>query len=321
MINVASSRSVISTVAVIIGIGVVGVALLSATRNRPLVVEIKPNETAFLIQLDGNSKNQRTFMSEQYLAENKVASKRIIIPYVDVPGGAFGQRVLAAKLITVDRTPVTREWTRSEKTGTSVTNQAIAVESRESIDFTIGVVLTASVPEAGAAKFLYHYASTPLSTVADMNIRGFVQSALSREFGSRDLDAGRKEKTEIFNKVFAEAKEAFGEHGITIENLGFTEGMTYADPAIQRSINATFEAQMSVQRAEQRVIEAHQLRLAADEFAKAKDAAIARTDLDIRQMQAQAQLRAVEKWDGHLPANVVPQGSSLLLGLDRPAPK
>jgi hypothetical protein len=291
--------------------------VLSGCGKQPEIVEIKPNETAFLIQMDGNSKNQKAFMSEEYLAENKVASKRVIIPYVDIPGGAFFQRALAAKLITVDRAPVTREWTRSEKTGTSASNQAIAVESRESIDFTIGVVMTASIPENLASKFLYHYAGIPLSRVADTNIRGFVQAALSREFGNRDLDAARKVKADIFAKVFKEARETFLIKGISIDNLGYSEGMTYADPAIQKAINETFAAQMAVQKAEQKVSEAHQLRLAAEEFAKAKEASIAKIDLDIRQLQAQAQIKAIEKWDGRLPSNVIPQGSGLLFGLDK----
>ena len=296
----------------------IAVALaVSGCGNAPEVFEIKSNETAFLIQMDGNSKNQAAFMSEEYLAENKVASKRIVIPYVSVPGGRWGQRVLAAKLITVDRTPVTREWTRSEKTGTSPSNQAIAVESSQSIDFTVGVVMTASIPEANAAKFLYHYAGTPLSVVADTNIRGFVQSALAREFGAIDLDTARKVKGQIFEKIFKETKAEFAGKGISIDNLGYSEGMTYTDPNIQRAINETFQAQMAAQKAEQKVLEAHQLRLAAEEFAKAKEAAVAKVDLDIRLLQAQAQMKAAEKWDGHLPANVVPQGSSLLFGLDK----
>jgi hypothetical protein len=294
-------------------------ALLGGCGNAPEVVEIKPNETAFLIQMDGNTKNQKTFMSEEYLTENKVASKRIVIPYVDLPGGRWGQRVLAAKLITVDRAPVTREWTRSEKTGTSPSNQAIAVESNQSIDFTIGVVMTASIPEANAAKFLYPYAGTPLSTVADTNIRGFVQTALANEFGAIDLDAARKQKGQIFERVFKEAKAAFAEKGVSIDTLGYSEGMTYTDPNIQRAINETFQAQMAAQKAEQKVLEAHQLRLAAEEFAKAKEASVAKVDLDIRLLQAQTQMRAAEKWDGHLPANVVPQNSGMLFGLDKPA--
>lgn len=290
---------------------------LSGCGNAPEIIEIKPNETAFLIQMDGNSKNQAAFMSEEYLTDNKVASKRIVIPYVAVPGGRWGQRVPAAKLITVDRTPVTREWTRSEKTGTSPSNQAIAVESNQSIDFTIGVVMTASIPEANAAKFLYHYAGTPLSTVADTNIRGYVQAALAREFGAIDLNAARTMKGQIFEKVFKETKAEFASKGISIDNLGYSEGMTYTDPNIQRAINETFQAQMAAQKAEQKVLEAHQLRLAAEEFAKAKEAAVAKVDLDIRMLQAQAQMKAAEKWDGHLPANVVPQGSNLLFGLDK----
>ena len=250
----------------------------------PEVVEIKPNETAFLIQMDGNSKTQKAFMSEDYLAENKVASKRVIIPYIGVTGGGFRQKVLAAKLITVDRTPVTREWTHSGETGTSHANQAISVESRESIEFTVGVVMTASVPEQSAAKFLYNYAGTPLSTIADTNIRGFVQAALSREFGARELDEARKDKAAIFAKVLQETRDNFSAKGISIDNLGYSEGMTYADAAIQKSINETFEARMAVQKAEERVREAVQLRLAAEEFAKAKDASIAKIDLDIRQL-------------------------------------
>jgi hypothetical protein len=308
----SSKRALCGTLLVALLASVVG-----GCGKAPEVFEIKPNETAFLIQMDGNTKNQKAFMSEEYLTENKVASKRIVIPYVDVPGGQFGQRVLAAKLITVDRTPVTREWTRSEKTGTSPSNQAIAVESNQSIDFTVGVVMTASIPETSAAKFLYHYAGTPLSTVADTNIRGFVQAALAREFGALDLDAARREKGKVFERVFKAAKEEFSAKGISIDTLGYSEGMTYTDPNIQRAINETFEAQMATQKAEQKVQEAHQLRLAAEEFAKAKEASVARVELDVRLMQAQAQLKMVEKWDGRLPANVLPQGSNFLFGMDK----
>jgi hypothetical protein len=304
------------TFAVSLTAAAVAVAL-TGCGNPPEIIEIKPNETAFLIQMDGNSKNQAAFMSEEYLGDNKVASKRIVIPYIEVPGGRWNQRVLAAKLITVDRTPVTREWTRSEKTGTSPSNQAIAVESSQSIDFTVGVVMTASIPEANAAKFLYHYAGTPLSVVADTNIRGFVQAALAREFGAVDLDTARKVKAQIFEKVFREAKAEFAAKGVSIDTLGYSEGMTYTDPNIQRAINETFQAQMAAQKAEQKVLEAHQLRLAAEEFAKAKEAAVTKVDLDIRMLQAQAQMKAAERWDGHLPANVMPQGSNLLFGLDK----
>lgn len=302
-------------------VNVIGVALilcgLAGCGNPPEVIEIKPNETAFLIQMDGNSKNQKAFMSEEYLSENKVASKRIVIPYIDVPGGRIGQRVLSAKLITVDRTPITREWTRSDKTGTSPSNQAISVESSQSIDFTIGVVMTASIPESNAAKFLYNYAGTPLSRIADTNIRGVIQAALAREFGALDLETARRQKGQIFDKVFKETKAEFASRGISIDTVGYSEGMTYSDPNIQKAINETFEAQMAVQKAEQKVLEARQLRLAAEEFAKAKEASVAKVDLEIRMLLAQAQMKAAERWDGHLPANVVPQGSTMLFGLDK----
>jgi hypothetical protein len=107
--------------------------------------------------------------------------------------------------------------------------------------------------------------------------------------------------------------------GISIDTLGYSEGMTYIDPNIQRTINETFRAQMVAQKAKQKVLEAHQLRLAAEEFAKAKETSVAKVNLDIRMLQVQTQMRAAKKWDGYLPANVVPQNSSRLFGLNKSA--
>jgi hypothetical protein len=136
---------------------------LSACVGKPdleELVEIKPNETSFLIKLEGDSKTgQAKFMSEEFLEQNKVATKRISIPHRKRSTGNNStdyEWIPTAKLVTVDRTPVSREWTSSEKTGTSSKNEGIRVESVESIDFSIGVVMTASIPEDKAAKFLYN---------------------------------------------------------------------------------------------------------------------------------------------------------------------
>lgn len=284
-------------------------------------VTIKPNETAFVIQLDGDTKKgQAKFGSEKYLEELQVATKRIQVPHrkKDLGGANNYEFIPTIEVIKVDRTPVTREWTKSKSTGTSASNEAISVESIESIDFAIGVSMTASIPEDKAAMYLYSYAGMPLSQVADTNIRGFVQTVLAREFGSRSLDKSRSEKREIFEIVLKEAKAKFEPKGIVIDNLGFSEGMTYADENIQKSINATFQAKMAVEKAAQKVAEAIQLRLAAEEFAKAKDAQTAKTQLENETIRAQATLVAANKWDGHLPASVVPQGSQLMFGLDKP---
>ena len=283
------------------------------------LVEVKPNETAFVVKLEGDTeKGQAAFDSEAFLIQKKVALKRIVIPHRKRnDGGNSYSWIPTIKVILIDRSPVTREWTASDKKGTSPSNQAISVESSESIDFSIGVTMTASVPETLAPKFLYNYAGKQLTEIADTNIRGYIQTILSREFGSRSLTDARLQKKEIFEMAFKESKEHFAEKGILIDNLGFADGMTYADPKIQQSINETFEAAMSVDKARFALKEAELKRAAAEEFAKAKDAAVAKTNLEIAMIMAKAQAEALEKkWNGAFPANVVPPGTQMLMGLD-----
>jgi hypothetical protein len=218
----------------------------------------------------------------------------------------------------VDRTPVSREWTSNEKTGTSAKNEGIRVESVESIDFSIGVVMTVSIPEDKAAKFLYNYAGKALKDVADQDIRTYVQAGLSREFGVRTLVDGQHQKKEIFDGVLIDTKAHFANLGVIINNLGYAEGMTYSDPAIQKAINDTYAAQQSVQTARARVQEAMQTRLAAEEFAKAREAQVAKTQLEIEVLKAQAMLEFARNVKPGMLPNIVPQGSQLLFGLDKP---
>lgn len=277
------------------------------------LAEIAPSETAFLIALEGDTlNNQQRLQSLDFLEKNKVSAKRVLIPhklintcssclvgqYVDVP---------SARLIKISRAPVTREWTRPATTGTSTQNQAFAVESSESIDFDIGATITAHVSEEDAARFLYYFAGKQLSDVADSNIRGVIASDLSRQFGSNTLDWGRGHKAEVFAAALKNAREAFGPKGITIDNLGFVEGMTYHDVRIQEAINRKFEADMQVQAAQQQLT-------AAQTLAKAQDAVKAQQDLDLRRREMDLRSKALDKWDGHLP-QVMGQDAHWLMGV------
>lgn len=314
MKNIASKFAVVGSIVV-----------LTACMGKPdleELVEIKPNETSFLIKLEGDTKTgQAKFMSEEFLEQNKVATKRISIPHRKRSTGNSSydyEWIPTAKLVTVDRTPVSREWTSNEKTGTSNRNEGIRVESVESIDFSIGVVMTASIPEDKAAKFLYNYAGKALKDVADQDIRAYVQAGLSREFGVRTLVDGQHQKKEIFDRVLLDTKTHFSDLGVIINNLGYAEGMTYSDPAIQKAINDTYAAQQAVQTAKARVQEATQMRLAAEEFAKAREAQVAKTQLEIEMLKAQAMVEFARNVKPGMLPNIVPQGSQLLFGLDKP---
>ena len=295
------------------------------------IEEIETNETAFLVPLEGATKeNQAQFMSLQYLEEAKVAAKRVVIPvrYRKTGRGWWMKEIIPTlRVIKVDRTPVTREWTKETASGTSSRDEAIAVESKDSIGFSVGVNLTAFVSESDASVFLYHFAGKPLEQVVDENVRGFVQTSLGANFGSRTLEDCKNEKAEIFKEIYPTAANHFKELGITINNLGHAEGLIYDDKEIQDAINRAFVAEMDIKVAQQEklaqdprnelmIAKATAEREAAEEFAKAQEALVAKTELEIRRTIAEATKTAASKWNGNTPASILPAGSNFLFGLD-----
>ena len=297
------------------------------------LVEIAPNQTAFMVPLEGNTKaDQGKFMSEDYLNQNKVATKRVSLPQRKVATGRFSSWdyvwVPTAKIIAVDRTPVTREWTGDDSTGTAKTNQALWVESSDSIGFGLGVNVTAHITEEDAAKFLYNYAGKPLQDVVDQNVRGYINSVLSREFSKYTLEQGRDKKNAIIDIAQKATTEHFAQYGVTIDNLGFSEGMVYEDKEIQDIINKNFTAEMKIQieqnnnMAQDKVNErnvsiAVAARRSAEEFAKAKEAQVAQVTLEIQKMNAQANLERAGKWNGSLPAQLMPADAQILYGITK----
>jgi len=229
-------------------------------------------------------------------------------------------------VIKVDRSPITREWTAESVTGTKTANQAIYVESKESIGFSVGINITAMVLGDDTAKFLYLYPGKSLSLIMDNNIRGLITTILSTEFGSRYLENCRSEKKEISEITFQKTSEHFKEMGITITNLGIVGGLSYVDETIQLAINDNFVSEMNIIEQEnknksQRKINTRNVEIAkaeakaAIEFQKAEDARVAQVRLEIEKMKAQANLNMSERWSGSLPSNILPSGSNLLLGL------
>jgi hypothetical protein len=294
----------------------------------PPIDEIEPHETAFLVPLEGSSEEgQAKFMSVEYLEQAKVAAKRVTHAVRKRKTGraAWSYEWLpTTRLIVVDRTPVTREWTSTEKTGTTARNEAITVESLESIEFSVGVNITTMVTEADAAKFLYFYTGKSLAEVTDENVRGFIQSSLSAEFGQLGLEGGRKAKKAIFDSTRVHATEHFKEFGITIANMGLAEGLTYKDHNIQAAINLVFEKDMDAQAAINEreaqktrnkitVEMATAKREAAQQFAMAQEAQMKMIGLEIDRIYAEAALEAAKKWQGELPANIMPEGGSNFL--------
>lgn len=240
-------------------------------------VEVSPNETAYVIPLEtGTKDNQSKLKSEEYLDQNKVVSKRIYTPTQwhstgRLPGS--GEWIPAVRVIKVDRTPVTREWNGGGGGTNSGSNEAIAVESKESIGFEVCITATASIPEELATKFLYSYAGKTLSQVMDQDIRGYIQNILTTEFGSRQLTDCQNQRSAVFETMRKAVIEHFKLYGIQIVNVGSAGQFVYSNSDIQSAINSKYSSEMKISAAKNEVE-------AAQKFAAAKSAIEAQKHLD-----------------------------------------
>jgi hypothetical protein len=317
--------------------------------DRPEYVEIDTSETGFLIPLEGDSTQQARFQSEDYLKQRKVAAKRVQITHRWSQEGRFigdGRWIATVRLVKVNRSPVTREWTTSQNTLASGaiqrSDKAVWIESGDSVGFSMGFTCTAFIPEEDAARFLYWYPSGSLSTVMDTEVRGRIQQAAAEVAAKYPLDNLRTRKQEIADAVKKDVTSFFNQRGVTITTVGMFGGMTYENPLIQRSIDETFiaqqlkvvaEAKFEAQKKENERMEleangvAEKARREAMGLADARKTAAAGEAeairlINIAALQAQQnplllQLKGlevekarVEKWDGRYPQFLMGSGAS-----------
>ena len=236
----------------------------------PVLVEVGNSEAAFLVELTGAS-DQASLKSEDYLKSKLVQQKRIEIPYEWKPEGRWensdGKWIPSARLIIVDRSPETRVWTATEHTGTTKNNEAIWVESADSVNFSTGITITARIEtEEDAVKFLFNYparadeeksqekskksaenvyqiAVSSLKNIMDTEIRARIQMGIADEAAKYKMDELRDKKAEIMTAVRKNCEEFFKKRGIMITTLGMVGGLTYDNKEIQTSIDKVMQAQ------------------------------------------------------------------------------
>jgi len=221
--------------------------------DTPEFVEIDTSETGFLIPLEGDSTVQAKFQSEDYLKQRKVATKRVQITHRWLQEGRMsfdGRWIPTVRLIKVNRSPVTREWITAQAPASAgqvvrgVSNdQAIWIESSDSVGFSMGFTCTSFIPEDDAARFLYWYPSGSLATVMDHEVRGRIQQVAAEVAAKYPLDILRAKKQEIADAVKRDLTAFFATRGVSISTIGMFGGMTYENPEIQKAIDGTFIAQ------------------------------------------------------------------------------
>ena len=190
---------------------------------------------------------QVSFESVDALNKGKVATKEVQIPHRWVQLGRHswdGEWKPTAKLILVDRRPVTREWASS--TSKETANKAIFAESIESVGFFVGMNCSAQIEESDAALFLYKYNNTPLETIIDTDIRSMVEKVFNDECGKYGIEDIKVEKSNIMNVVTEKVTAHFKEYGITITVLGMKEGISYENEEIQKAIDEKFSSEQQI---------------------------------------------------------------------------
>lgn len=292
-------------------------------------IEIGPNETAFVIPLTGDtSGNQVKFNSVEYLNTKKVAAKRVSVPLVERNTGRMWfdyEYIDGIRVFKVNRSLVSREWT-SGVTGTNAKNEGIPVVTKDGIQLSLGVAITVFVEEEDAATFLYYHGEQILSQVTDSNIRNYCISELTREYGSMDLQEAKTNGPTIFAKLFTDAKAYFKGKGISVQQLGNAEGYTFSNPVIQEAINRRFTAEQDIATATQEKLAQDQRNFkllataetsaaAAKKIYEAKEATTLQNQLEIATMRAKAAITMAEKWNGQMPANILPSDSPILLNM------
>ena len=129
------------------------------TVNRAEAVTIMPNESAFWIPDTGANRDSQTNLdSEAYLAANKIALKRFVIPHAifrDSGGTNWfdgDYYVPTGRMIIVDRAPYNREWVKAVERGTAARDESFPCQTKNGINITAEVSIAASVADEGPAR-------------------------------------------------------------------------------------------------------------------------------------------------------------------------
>lgn len=313
--------------------------------------EIGTNEEGFLIPYTGDTKKQTSTNNEEFLRVNMVSTKQIRIPQQWIPSnyetfGPKGDWKPAAKLIRVDKAPVTREWTADSASGTSNKNEAIWVMTSDQVEFSTGWTCTARINSRDdAVKFLHNYPNGSLQAVLDTEVRAKIQALFGLEVTDLPMDELRKNSTPHMLRVIAEVEKFFLQRGINITNLGITGGFVYKNPSIQEKLvevfNSEQEKNISIAKTQaqaennkqimleatgkaqalltQKKAEADGIRAVAD--AKAYEIQKAKEDLQtyLALKRLELETRKAEKWDGRFPQTFMGQKDGLDLLLNVPA--
>lgn len=302
----------------ILGI-VLMLAMASCARpyQKPHTEEIDSNTTAFLVNLEGDSKDgQAKLDSIDYYESAKVVAKRVTIAQrweKTGRGDSEGRWIDTQRLIRVDRTPVTMMWyseTQGDgKGGYSVVQGAkadkpgLSTETKGSVGITVGLQLSGRIEEPDTARFLYYYGpNRDLKSVLNAEVYGTAGSLISNYAATYEDSAFIANKAVWTADLMKKLNEMYKPFGITISSVGGYGGNIFDNPAIQKSIDARLIAEKSKDAA-QLEYEASLIKGKILDF-RARDA-----EIELKSAQAAYIRMAGEKGIPLVPSTYVADGS------------
>lgn len=324
----------------------------------PKFVTAETSETVFVVPMLGDTSSQGKINSEEFLEKSLVSTKRIEVPQLYVQTGRMwftGHWTPAARVIKVDRAPVTRTWCA----GGEYNDNAIWVESEDSVGFSVGVTITARIlTDKEAVTFLYNYpgeaanseaaeAKVNLAHVMDKEIRARVQKIFSEEAAKTKMDLLRTQKNSIMKAVETDVIPFFKKRGIEITTIGMYKGFDYENKATQDTIDKVFQAEQekNVAKAKEEAQlamnksiklkaegEAEAARLKAKgeadaikTVADAKSYEVSKTteksETYLKLKEFEILMKQLERWDGKFPVYFMGNSPNTLLQLPTPVKK
>lgn len=218
--------------------------------------DVEPDETAFVIQLEGSIGSQRMVGGAELNIASPEEWEKYIVNSARIPisqrwkslGHMYwnGVYIETTRVITVNRSDVAREWDASPEKGTSGKNEALVAESRDSIGFSVPLACTANISRADAATFLFYYKGDSLAKIMDSVVRNRAQTIVAKFCNKHNMTDLRGKKSEIVDAVKKDFASFFPSRGISITNVGFCGEFTYRDKEIQKAINRVFSADQKI---------------------------------------------------------------------------
>jgi len=208
---------------------------------------------------------------------------------------------------SVHRMDVKTRTINYDKNGTegdSVDTSQLFGASKDLQDVKIGVVVTYNVDPTKVVDIFSQYKSVEgyELTVLEPKVREIVKST-SAEFTAEELVTKRAEYSD---KVTTRLAEIFTEKSAILQNFSVTNFEFSAEfsKAIEAKVTATQNAEAAKNKLEQVKYEKEQAVVTAQGVAEAQR-------IQAQSLAAQGgsdfvQLKAIEKWDGHLPSQMIP---------------